>query len=186
MGTLQCPMLLEPMLSRLANVQDIDSALRVGLRDFVSLHGAEMGDVQFVGEGGSLVIVEARGLSREFLRVFRRVHPESGSACGRAARQRRSVFIPDVSVDPEYAQYAAFAAEVPFSSVLSCPMFRPDGTLLGMISALSSAQFSPTVMELEAACAYGDALAGSVLKLLRIEDVPAFAERKSSELVDSA
>jgi GAF domain-containing protein len=178
-------MLLEPMLSRLSQARDVDSALEVGLHDFVALHGAEMGDVQLVGQDGCLVIVAARQVGREFLETFRRVSLQSGSACGRAARDGKAVFIPDVAIDPEYAPYSAFAAAVPFKAVLSCPMFGPDGKVLGMISALSSQRFVPTLLELDAASAYSAALARRILQLLHSQNVAEFAERKSAELLEA-
>lgn len=178
-------MLIEPMLARLAQAHDVDAALEIGLHDFVALHGAEMGDVQLVGEDGCLVIVAARQVGREFLETFRRVSLQGSSACGRAARDRKAVFIPDVALDLEYSPYRAFAAAVPFKSVLSCPMFKPDGELLGMISALSSQGFSPTPLEMDAAAAYGMALGRSVAQMSQERDLAAFAERKASNLIET-
>jgi hypothetical protein len=54
-------MLLEPMLSRLAEAKTLDEKIQAGLRDVIALHGAEMGNVQFPGIDGHLVIVAARG-----------------------------------------------------------------------------------------------------------------------------
>ncbi len=178
-------MLLEPMLFRLSQALDVDTALQVGLHDFVALHGAEMGDVQCVGTDGNLVIVAARNVGREFLETFRRVGLQGGSVCGRAARERKAVFLPDVARDPEFAPYRAFAAAVPFKSVLSCPMFTADGELLGIISAHSSHPFSPTLLELDAACAYGIALARVIVQLLGDDDLAQFAEDKALRLLEA-
>lgn len=175
------------MLSRLLPVRDLAEALQVALRDLIALHGAEMGDVQLTGQTGDLVIVEAQVVSREFLETFRRVSVDSDSACGRAARDRRTVFIPDVAADSAHAPYRAFAATVPFRSVLSCPLMASCGRMLGMISALSAQSFAPTPLEMQAATAYGDALAGVVARELPALDLDleAWAERRAADLLES-
>lgn len=173
------------MLSRLATVGNLAEALRVALRDFVSLYGAEMGDVQLAGRDGALVIVEARGLSREFLETFRRVSASSGSGCGRAARDRAPIFIPDVSVDAEYAEYRDFAASVPFRSVLSCPLLAPTGEVRGMISGLSSHLLVPTRLELAAAHAYCVELSAVIGRVFGAADMPDWAEERSAALLSA-
>ena len=52
-------MLLESMLSRLAEAKTLVEKIQAGLRDVIALHGAEMGNVQFPGIDGHLVIVAA-------------------------------------------------------------------------------------------------------------------------------
>lgn len=178
-------MLLEPMLSRLSGARDVTETLNVGLRDFVALHGAEMGDLQLVGSDGEFVIVAARGLGRAFLEVFERVSVTSGSACGRAARDGLPTFIPNVMVDPEYEHYRAFAATVPFRSVLSCPLFTADGTLIGMVSALSSHPFRPTGLERRTAEAYCARLAADITRFVPLADLPAWADATSAALLEA-
>lgn len=178
-------MLLEPMLSRLRPVRDLGEALQVALRDFVSLHGAEMGDIQLAGHDGLLRIVESLGVSREFLETFRQVSPTSGSACGQAARGGTTVFIPDVGLDPEFAPYRAFAARVPFRSVLSCPLRSPAGDTVGMISALSAQPFAPTALEMQASSAYAGALADVLARLLHGRNTADWVEARSASLLEA-
>ena len=176
-------MLLAPMLSRLSAARTLTDALDVAVRDFVSLHGAEMGDVQLVGARGDLVIVAARGVSRTFLEVFERVAVESGSICGRAARDLQPTYVPDVSVDPEYARYHAFAASVPFRAVLSYPLHLPGGPLVGMLSALSSQPFKPTKLEFDTAQAYCAKLSAIIAKAMGAEQLPAWADAAATALL---
>lgn len=171
------------MLSRLSATRDLTEALDVAVRDFVSLHGAEMGDLQLVGRRGHLVIVAARGVSRDFLEVFERVALESGSACGRAARDMEPIYIPDVSVDREYEQYRAFAASVPYRSVLSYPLHLAGGPLIGMLSALSSQPFKPTRLEFDTAQAYCGKLAGLIARAMGQEQLPAWADAAAAALL---
>lgn len=176
-------MLVEPMLSRLAAARDLNELLEVGVRDFVALHGAEMGDLQLVAPDGALVIVAARGVSREFLEVFERVSVSCGSVCGQAARAGKPIFIPDVAHDPEFEPYKAFAASVPFRSVLSCPLQVGNGVLIGMISALSSHRFHPTPLELNEAQAYCAKLAAAMVDMMPASQLQVWCEEKAAALV---
>jgi GAF domain-containing protein len=175
-------MLVTPMLARLSKARDLADALDAALRDFVALHGAEMGDVQLCGADGALVIVAARGVNRAFLETFARVRPSDGSACGRAARTGKPTFIPDVSTDPQYAAYQDFAAKVPFTSVLSCPLTGTAGELIGMISALSATRFQPTTLELQAAASFCAALSGAITRLKPAEPLAEWAEKRAAWL----
>jgi GAF domain-containing protein len=178
-------MLLEPMLSRLRAARDIEELLDVAVHDFVALHGAEMGDLQLVGRNGELVIVSARGVNRAFLKVFERVSLDCGSACGQAARDRKPTFIGDVQTDPEFARFRQFAASVPFRTVLSCPLARADGQLLGMLSALSSHPFSPTALEKATAKSYCAQLAATIEKFMQPPQLTEWAEATSAALIQS-
>lgn len=175
-------MLLTPMLSRLSLARNLDETLRFGLRDFIALHGAEMGDLQLLGRDDALLIVAERGLSCSFLQTFERVSTSSSSACGRAARDGQPVFIADVGADADYAPYHAFAASVPFCTVLSCPLVDCDGELVGMLSALSAQPFQPTPLELSTATAYCSHLADTVAALLPPDDLRTWAEARSRSL----
>jgi GAF domain-containing protein len=155
-------MLLQPMLARLAAARDLEEALRVALNDVVALHGTEMGNVQMLGEDGQLAIVEARGIGREFLRMFGRIPLDSHSICGRAVRHRKPVFVKDVNEDADFLEYREFAASVPFRSVLSCPLLTRSGELVGVVSAQSGHDFTPTALELSSLAAYATQLADTI------------------------
>lgn len=179
-------MLIEPMIARLEAARDLEETLQTGLRDFVALQGAELGDVQLVGHDGALVIVAGRGLTPEFLDAFQRVSVDSPSACGRAARDGRPHFIPDVSRDPDYAPYHALAAAMPFRAVLSCPLLTSGRAVVGMVSALSAQHFRPTPLEFQTAAAYGTHLADAIVRHLPCHDLPAWAEARAERVREAA
>ena len=174
------------MLSRLAAARGLEQTLLVGLRDVMSLHGAEMGNIQLVGEGGQLVIVAARGLTRAFLTTFERVTLDSGTVCGRAAKAGKPVFVKDVSVDADFAPYREFAATVPFRSVLSCPLISADAQFIGAVSVHSANLFAPTTLELQSAEMYGRHLADAIATWMPAQNRRGVAEHLSKALLDQA
>lgn len=176
-------MLVEPMLSRLASAKALDEKVQVGLRDFVALHGAEMGNVQFPGIDGRLVIIAERGLGRAFLKTFERVAFDAGTVCARAARLGKPVFVPDVRADVHFQPYVEFADSVPFRSVLSHPLTSSAGELVGMVSAHSAHIFSPTAIELRAGETYARRLADEIVSLASESERVAYAERCAAELM---
>jgi GAF domain-containing protein len=178
-------MLLEPMLSRLADAKSLDEKIQAGLRDVVALHGAEMGNVQFPGNDGRLVIVAARGLGLAFLKVFERVALDSGTVCGRAARSGKPIFVSDVRADVDFKQYVEFASSVPFRSVLSLPLTSSAGEFVGMVSAHSAHVFAPTGLELWSGETYARNLADEVVSLAPASERVAYAERRSADLMRS-
>lgn len=179
-------MLLQPMLSRLAAAKTLDDKIQVALRDILALHGAEMGNVQFPGADGRLVIVAAHGLGRLFLKTFERVAIASDTICGRAARLGKPVFVADVHTDAEFKPYREFARSVPFVSVLSFPLATSAGEFIGMVSAHSANDFAPTALELGSAETYARHLADALARLASAPERTDFAERRSAELMRTA
>jgi GAF domain-containing protein len=179
-------MLLEPMLSRLAEAKTLDEKIQAGLRDVIALHGAEMGNVQLPGIDGHLVIVAARGLSLAFLKIFERVSTDSGTVCGRAARSGKPVFVSDVRADVDFKPYVDFANSVPFRSVLSLPLTSSTGEFVGMVSAHSAHAFAPTALELRSGEIYARHLADALVSLAPAPERIGYAERCSAELLKSA
>ncbi|WBY01210.1 GAF domain-containing protein [Ramlibacter tataouinensis] len=179
-------MLLEPMLSRLGGAKTLDEKIQAGLHDVVALHGAEMGNVQFPGSDGRLVIVAARGLGLAFLKTFERVAVGSSTVCGRAARSGKPVFVPDVRVDEDFKPYVDFANSVPFRSVLSFPLVSSAGEFVGMVSAHSAHVLAPTELELRSGETYGRHLADAVVSLAPAPERVMYAERRSAELIKLA
>lgn len=174
------------MLSRLAATKTLDQAIQAGLRDIIALHGAEMGNVQLPGRDGRLVIVAARGLRLDFLKVFERVDLDSGSVCGRAARLGKPVFVADVWTDADFKPYVDFAKSVPFRSVLSFPLMSTAGEMIGMVSAHSPNIFSPTALELRTAETYSRHFADALVPFATAVERMLFAERRSGELIQGA
>ena len=99
-------MLASQMTRRLFLSRTFEGAVHTILDDVIALLGAEYGNVQ-LSIGDELVIAAQRGLSADFLKTFRRVKKDDGSACGRALRLGETVIIRDVENDPEFAAFPA-------------------------------------------------------------------------------
>jgi GAF domain-containing protein len=168
------------MLARLAAATTVEDTLRVGLRDLVALHGAEMGDAQMMDAQGRLVMVEAWNLSLAFLEQFASLDPAGGSVCARALRSGEPLFIANVADDADFAPFAAFAASVPFKAVLSCPLVTTGDEVVGVISVLSANDFRPTGLEMLSAKTYASKLADAIAA--RVPDRAEFAQRRAVEL----
>lgn len=106
-------MLASQMAQRLLVANTFEMAVHTVLDDVIALLGAEYGNIQLL-DGEELVIAAQRGLSADFLKTFRRVGKDDGSACGRALRHRETVIIRDVENDPEFAVFQSDAKKAGF------------------------------------------------------------------------
>jgi GAF domain-containing protein len=139
--------MLAALSRRLLETETFEAAIATVLRDAIAFLGAEYGNVQ-LPIGDDLVIVAQRGLTEPFLRTFRRVKKEDGSACGRALRLREPVVIRDVKMDPEFATFLKDARTAGFRAVQSTPFFTSDDLLLGIASTHFARVHEPTPLEL--------------------------------------
>jgi GAF domain-containing protein len=174
-------MLASQMTQRLLQIGTFEGAIQVILDDVIALLGAEYGNIQLsIGDG--LAIVAQRGLSADFLRAFRRVKKDDGSACGRALRLGETVVIRDVENDPEFAAFRPDAKRAGFCSVQSTPFFTKDGKLVGIVSTHFANVHEPTQIEMQTLKIYSVVAAEHLDKLL--DDVPlgTKAEQMSEEL----
>jgi GAF domain-containing protein len=176
--------MLEHMVRRLEPKESFEEAIHAVLDDVIALHGAEYGNIQ-LPVGNDLVIVAQRGLSKAFLRTFRRVRKDDGCACGRALRSGASVVIPDVESDPEYAAFREDAASAGFRAVQSTPMFTREGKFLGMISTHFVQVHKPTEIEMAALKEYSFVAAEHAYQLLGDSTLEAKAEQMNAELYNS-
>lgn len=155
------------MLSRLNAARGLEAILQVALADVVALHGAEKGNVQLIDGAGRLVIVAHMGFSAAFLQAFQRVPSGAGTVCGRAALERRTVFVREVEDDPEFAPYLPLARAVPFRAVLSSPLVTSSDRPVGVISAHFANPFTPSALELRTLESYCVPLADAVIDALQ-------------------
>ena len=110
---------------------DLQPVLETLLENATRLCAAEWGVIfRPDGEGYRMAVVY--GASPEFSEFLARtpIPPGRGSTVGRAAMERRTVQIADVSADPEY-QITDFQRIGGFRTVLAVPMLR-EGVLLGV------------------------------------------------------
>jgi GAF domain-containing protein len=176
-------MLIDPMLHRLRAARGLDHMLQVALQDVVALHGAERGNLQLVNDHGQLVIVAQSGLTQAFLKCFENVEPNTGTICARAARERKTVLVPDVEQDAAFAPYLSIARSVPFRSVLSSPLLTAQGECIGIASVHFANRFTPTSLEVSSLEAYCLALARALIQLHPPGELRMLAQERASELM---
>jgi GAF domain-containing protein/HAMP domain-containing protein/anti-sigma regulatory factor (Ser/Thr protein kinase) len=127
---------LEPVLEAV-----IESATR--------LCGATRGHI-FRFDGERLVFAAAHGALPGFVEYLEQhpTRPGHGSIAGRAAQERRTVHVSDVSAEPGY-EYTELMQRQDFRTGLAVPMLR-EGALLGVIVILKTKiePFSPRQIEL--------------------------------------
>ncbi len=174
--------LLDGMLTgRLYRQQTFEGAIATLLHDVVALHGAEFGDVQ-LPICDELAIVAQVGLGAAFLKAFKRVGCDDGSACGRALRERKTIVIPDVETDPEYEQFRADAKAAGYRAVQTTPLFTSTGELIGMVSTLFAHVHKPTDIEMETLGRYSVCAADYLKKLLNGRELDLKAAEMHSAL----
>lgn len=174
-------MLASQMTQRLFLSKTFERAVHTILDDVIALLGAEYGNVQ-VAAVDELLIVAQRGLSADFLKTFRRVKKEDGSACGRALRLGETVIIPDVESDPEFAAFRPDAMKAGFRSVQSTPFITKDGNVLGMVSTHFAHAHEPTPLEMLTPKKYSVVAAEYLNKLLGDAPLATKAAQMSEEL----
>lgn len=175
--------MLVHMAERLLRCDTFERAIRTVLDDAISLLGAEYGNVQLL-VGQELVIVEQRGLSPDFLKTFRRVTKDDGSACGRALLLGQPVVIPDVEKDLEFAIYRNIAKRTHFRAVQSTPLLKQDGQRLGILSTHFANPHHPSKIELETLQAYATTASQYAFGLLRDKSLDQMAKQMNELLYD--
>jgi GAF domain-containing protein len=162
-------MLVSQMTRRLRENRTFEGTIQTILDDVIALLGAEYGNIQ-LSIGDELAIVAQRGLSPDFLRTFRRVKTDDGSACGQALRLGGTVIIRDVETDLEFAAFRPDAKRAGFRSVQSTPIITKVGNLMGMVSTHFANVHEPTELEMWTLKSYAVAAAEHLYQLLG--DVP--------------
>jgi putative methionine-R-sulfoxide reductase with GAF domain len=169
------------LAERLYAQQTFEGAITTLLHDVVALHGAEFGDVQLPFDD-ELVIVAQVGLGAGFLKAFKRVGCDDGTACGRALRERKTIVIADVETDPEYEQFRPDARAAGYRAVQTTPLFTSTGELIGMVSTLFAHVHQPTDIEMETLQRYSVCAADYLKKLLTGTDLDMKAAEMHSAL----
>jgi GAF domain-containing protein len=127
--------LLDAFKDRLLACRTLHRTVETALDGARALHHAEFGNVQLLDPHcSSLSIVAQHGFDAKFLRTFQEVSIKDDSACGRALRNRQSVIVEDVEVDPDYAPFRRAAADAGYRGVQSTPLIAGNGAFIGVIS----------------------------------------------------
>ena len=114
---------------------NLQSVLDCALSESLEVTGTVLGNVQVMDwKTGCLTIAGQRSFNDEFLTFFRSVRAGTGSACGRAMRERRSIVIEDVLLDREFAPYRTIALKSGFRAVQSTPLISSSGAFVGVLS----------------------------------------------------
>lgn len=105
------------------------------LDGLMKVHGSDFANIQvYNADTRELRIVAQRNFTPDFLDYFAVVRAEDSSACGRALRTGESIFIEDVTQDPEFLPHRKIAAAAGFRAVLSMPVIAQHGEPLGIFS----------------------------------------------------
>lgn len=125
-------------ISRQLRPFDSDGARRrlgVLLDKLISLHGADMGNIQRLNpELRALEIIVQRGFKADFIEHFRLVRISDNSACSRALRAGAAVLISDINTDPAFEKHRAIGLAAGFRAVLSTPLLAKNGNVIGVCS----------------------------------------------------
>jgi len=131
------------MTRELRTVTSIGEFYAEVLDGALALTGADRGNLQILGAAtGSLRIVAEHGFSSEFLEYFALVNDDH-SACGRAAKTRAQMGIPDVTTEPSFAPHLDIAAASGFRAVQSTPIINQADRLIGVVSTHFAHPYSP-------------------------------------------
>ena len=149
----------------LQGCSDAMFVLESALHRSLQLTGAPLGNIQLMDwRTRSLSIVTQHGFNDAFLRTFRRVTPDSGSACGRAIRTHAPIVIGDVLCDPEFAPYRALALENGFRAVQSTPLVSSSGAFLGVVSTHFPVPHRPSDREMLAIARLSEITANALIR----------------------
>jgi hypothetical protein len=106
----------------------LDAAMKVA--------GTDLGNIQLIDPDGALRIEAQHGFAKPFLDFFDRVGIGDASACARALREQRQIFVEDIrgeAVSPGMAR-AGVLLEAGVLAVASSPVFDADGAAIGVVS----------------------------------------------------
>jgi signal transduction protein with GAF and PtsI domain len=153
------------LIQRLQRCPDIQSVLDFALSRSLELTGTELGNVQLMDwSTGYLTIAAQRGFNEDFLRLFRFVKAEDGSACGRAIRKRSPIVIEDLLSDREFAPYRTIALDAGFRAVQSTPLISSGGAFVGVMSTHFPSKHLPADHEMQALSITAELVANAIIR----------------------
>jgi GAF domain-containing protein len=178
-------------LQQLQHCFGLQPVLDNALSRALELTGTVLGNVQLMDwKTGCLTIAAQHGFNDEFLRFFRRVRANTGSACGRAIRERSSIIVEDVLCDGEFAPYRTIALEAGFLAVQSTPLISSNGAFVGVLSTHFPAAHRPSDSEMQALKVLAQLTANAIIRQ-RVGNITATEKvaeqiRRGCEAVESS
>ena len=91
-----------------------------------------------------LRVVAQREFAPALIGQFQDMPLTSGTMCGRAARLRTPILVPDVTADSDWTPFLGFSEAAGFGGVLSIPLLSKAGDLIGVTSCHFSRHARPT------------------------------------------
>ena len=147
------------------------------------LCGTETSTIFLLNEG-KFHLAAASGAMPEYLEFLRNnpIAPDQrGSSTARAARQKRTVHIPDIGADPEFGQGPMGVGQR--RALLSVPLMR-DGIAIGMITMRQSHLTPFTEHQIEVVQTFADQAVIAISNVRLFEQVQARTRELSQSLED--
>ena len=126
---------MEILFERLRRCADVQSVAHCLLQLGLEVCQCDFGNVQLMNwKTGELQIEAQTGFQDEFLNFFECVKLSDTSACARALRNRESVVIEDVMLDPQFGPCRDIVCRAGVRAVQSTPLLSTHGALVGILS----------------------------------------------------
>ena len=139
---------LQELSGRLVGETTLDAMVEEVLKASIELLGADKGVVQvYEPHDHVLRLLRQIGFSEEFSTRFDRV-PIGAFSCGTAFDRKQRVIIENVATDRDFASLHQMFQEFGVMGAQSTPLFRPDGTVFGVLSTYWSRPYRPSVNDL--------------------------------------
>jgi signal transduction histidine kinase len=140
---------LQELSGRLVEETTLDALLEEVLKASIELLGAHKGVVQlYESRDHVLRLIKQIGFRDDFSTRFDRV-PVGAFSCGTAFERKQRVIIEDVATDREFASLSSMFREFGVRGAQSTPLFRPDGTVFGVLSTYWSVAYRSSVNDLQ-------------------------------------
>jgi GAF domain-containing protein len=152
---------------------DAQSVLDRALTQSLKACGTELGNIQIMNwHAGCLEIKAQRGFRDEFLHYFQRVDFGDSSACARALRNRKSVIIEDITLDPEFRPCCAVLQRAGVRAVQSTPLVSRRGAFVGVVSTHFPVSHRPTEIQMRGVAEVAQSVADAMIWFRAEIDAP--------------
>ena len=114
---------------------ELNEILENLLQQSMMMNRTRAGTLQLLNKKNhTLEIATSSGLSSEFIEHFKTVTIDDGSVCGRALKDRKTIFIEDLTKDDAFSRHLNLALQNHIVAVQSTPLITRNGNFIGIIS----------------------------------------------------